>query len=99
MTDRKTQITVCMLSILLFILSASWFISITLNYGFMLIDPLSFFVLIVSCLSFFIVVVSLHILLKDIRYELNELKEKEKNVRDVYRYNQLLNPPDTDMDN
>ena len=51
------------------------------------------FILTMSCLSFIVTVVSLHRLLFDLQYKINEVKDKEKNVRDIYQYDQLLDPP------
>jgi hypothetical protein len=34
-------------------------------------------------------------ILVEIRYDIDSRKEKEKNVRDIYMYDQLLDPPTT----
>ena len=45
----------------------------------------------VALLNFIIAIVYLHRLLAEIKYDNDERKEKEKNVRDCYQYYQLLN--------
>ena len=46
-------------------------------------------------LTFFIAFVYLRRFIAEITYDVDEKREKEKNVRDCYQYLQLLNPPDT----
>lgn len=57
----------------------------------------SIFVIVIIgfCISFF----SLRKFLVESRYEIDEKKQKEKNIRDCYKYQQLLNPPNADMNN
>lgn len=49
-----------------------------------------FFVFIVFVFS----ILYLKKLLAEMKYDIDEKKQKEKNVRDCYQYLQLLNPPD-----
>jgi len=84
-------------SLAFLILSVSWFIFRMVGYiGLISAEPVGQFVLAMACLSFLIAVISLYKILSDMRYKINDVKEKEKTVRDFYRYDQLLNPPDMD---
>lgn len=99
MTDRRTLAAVFLFSLFSVVLSLSWLIFTIGDAGLIFTETIYQFILTVTCLSFFILVISLHKLLFDIRLKMNEVKEKEKNIRDCYQYHQLLNPPDTDMNN
>jgi len=57
------------------------------------------FVLILSCLSLFASIISIREILVDVKLKIVEENEKERNIKDVYRYQQLLDPPDTNMYN
>jgi predicted nucleic acid-binding Zn-ribbon protein len=62
-------------------------------------EPIYQFVFIISCLSFIMSVVSIRESLSDAKNKIKDLKKKEKNVKDMHRYNQLLDPPDAEMNN
>ncbi len=64
------------------------------NINLVLLEIIYQLVLMVALLSFFIAIVFLRRFLVEIRYDLDERKGKEKNVRDCYLYHQLLNPPE-----
>lgn len=64
------------------------------NINLVLLETIYQLVLMVALLSFFIAIVFLRRFLVEIRYDLDERKGKEKNVRDCYLYHQLLNPPE-----
>ena len=49
--------------------------------------------------SLFAAIISINKMLINARYLLKLKKEKENHVRDFYRYQQLLDPPDSDMNN
>lgn len=97
MTSRRTLGIVFICSLFSVALSLSWLVThVVDNVGLIFTEPIYSFVLTISCLSFFITFVSLHGLLVDKRRKTNEVREKEKNVRDFHQYHQLLNPPDMD---
>ena len=48
------------------------------------------------CLSFLGMFVTLRKLLLDIKCEIREIEKIEKTVRDIYRYDQFLDPPEAD---
>jgi len=50
--------------------------------------------LVIILLNIFLARLYLCRLLVEIRYDIDETKGKEKNVRDCYLYHQLLNPPE-----
>lgn len=93
MTGRRTLVIVFLFSLSSVVLSVSWLIFNRVDMGSILTENLYQFVLTMSCLSFVVTVVSLYRLLFDLRYKINEVKDKEKNVRDIYQYDQLLDPP------
>jgi len=98
MTNRKLLSIVFILSFLFLVLSVLWFVLriATGNTGLIFTESFDQIILIVGLISFFIAFLSIHKLLEDIRYEINEIKEIENAVKDCYRYEQLLNPPDMD---
>lgn len=98
MTDRKPLSIVFILSFLFLVLSVLWFVLriATGNAGLIFTESLDQIILIVGLISFFIAFLSIRKLLEDIRYEINEIKEIENAVKDCYRYEQLMNPPDMD---
>ncbi len=93
MTGRRTLVIVFLFSLSSVVLSVSWFIFNRVDIDLIITENLYQFILTMSCLSFIVTVVSLHRLLFDLQYKINEVKDKEKNVRDIYQYDQLLNPP------
>ena len=94
MASRRTLGVIFIFSLSFVIPSTSWVVfNIMGDIGLIFINPICQFVAIMACLSFFIAAISLHKLLVDMRYEINETKGKEKNVRDFHQYIQLLNPP------
>jgi high-affinity nickel permease len=98
MTDRKLFSIVFILSFLFLVLSVIWFVLriATGSTGLIFTEISDQIILIIGFISFFIAFLSVRKLLEDIRYEINEIKEIEKNVRDFYRYEQLMNPSDID---
>lgn len=94
MTDKKTLVKVFTFSLLLAVLSMSWFVfnmivDIDLVFG----EISCQFALVLAFLSFFISIVFLRKLLVSIRRDINRRNEKEKNIRDFYQYKMLLDPP------
>ncbi len=93
MVQKKTLITTFLFSTVLVILSVLWLLFNIVGNIELLLEPLHQLVVIVLFLSIFISTVCLRKLLVDIRFKINEIKEKEKNVKECYQYDQLLNPP------
>jgi hypothetical protein len=98
MADRKLLSIVFILSFLFLVLSVLWFVLriATDSIGLIFTEISDQIILIVGFISFFIAFLSIRKLLEDIRYEINEIKEMENAVKDCYRYEQLMNPPDMD---
>jgi len=101
MTDRKLFRIVFVLSFLFSVLSVLWFVLriATGSTGLIFTEILDQIILIIGFISFFIAFLSIRRLLEDIRYEIKEIKEIkeiENAVKDCYRYEQLMNPPDMD---
>jgi len=93
MVQKKTLIKTFLLSTALMILSASWLLLNIVGNIELLLEPLHQLVVIVLFLSILISNVCLRKILADIRFKINEIKKKEKNVKECYQYDQLLNPP------
>ena len=62
-----------------------------------LILSVSFYqmILVITFMSFIIFFISFRKFIAEFKYDIDEKKDKEKNVRDYYNYLQLLDPPDT----
>jgi hypothetical protein len=84
---------------ILAILSMAWIIFNIINFYLLLTEFTFQFVFILACLSFFISMLSINVLLTKVKFIMNLENEKQRNIRDVYRYEQLLDPPDTNMYN
>jgi hypothetical protein len=91
MEEKKTLILTFIFSLLITIISILFII---FNINLILSENVYQFVLMVPLLFFFIAFFSLRRLLTEIRYDIDEKNDKEKNVRDCYQYFQLLNPPE-----
>jgi len=93
MVQKKTIIKTFLLSAVLIVLSASWLLlNIVGNIDFLL-ETLYQIAVIVLFLNVIISTACLRKILVDIRFKINGIKEKEKNVKECYQYDQLLNPP------
>ena len=94
MADKKTLANIFTFSLLLAVLSMSWFVFNMLVDIYMVFRKTSCqFALVLAFLSFFISIVFLRKLLVSIRRDINRKNEKEKNIRDFHQYNMLLDPP------
>ena len=69
--------------------------SVCLIVSFILTGIVNQIVLIVTFISSIVTLFLLRKSIVEIRYEINNRKEKEKNIHDIYLYNQLLDPPST----
>ena len=90
MQDKNKLGIACIISILVTSIFSTWFI-----FNMITTENLYQIGLIILCICFIITVVLLRKFLVEIRYEIDTQKEKEKNIRDIYLYNQLLDPPST----
>jgi hypothetical protein len=100
MKGRKTRCVLFLFYLILATLSGSWVVFSIINRANLLFtEPVYQFVFIILCLSFVLAVFSIRESLNDTKYKIKDMKNKEKNVKDMYRYNQLLDPPDAEMNN
>ena len=90
MQDKNKLGIACIISMLVTIIFSAWFI-----FNIITTENLYQIGLIILCICFIITVVLLRKFLVEIRYEIDTQKEKEKNIHDIYLYNQLLDPPST----
>lgn len=74
-------------------ISASWLLFNIIGNIELLLEPFYQFVAILTCFTALVGITSLRKLLIGIRFKINDIKEKEKNVKECYQYEQLLNPP------
>ena len=99
MEGRITKKVLFIFWTILSIQSIAWIIFNIFNSSLLFTEFTFQFVFILSCLCFFVSVISIKELISDVKNILKEEKIKQKNVKDVYMYNQLLDPPDTNMYN
>jgi len=85
---------ILLIAIVLSLLCFIFFLVIDISKSFIFL--ISYFVLIILSYSFLIAFFSLQKIFSDIKSELKVFDGKEKAVRDIYRYEQFLNPPDID---
>lgn len=76
------------------ILSAIWIIFNVINNISLISLPVYLFVFILGFLSFIMALISIRKRVSDVKTKIDEEKEHEKNVKDFYLYQQLLNPPE-----
>jgi len=88
MQDKNKLGIACIISILVTSIFSTWFI-----FNMITAENLYQIGLIILCICFIITVVLLRRFSVEIRYEIDTQKEKEKNIHDIYLYNQLLDPP------
>ncbi len=94
MTDKKTLAKVFTFSLLLAVLSMSWFVfNMLVDIDLVFREVSCQFALVLAFLSFFISIVFLRKLLVSTRRDINGRNEKEKNIRDFHQYKMLLDPP------
>jgi len=93
MAQKKTLVVTFLLSVIFTILSMSWLLFNIVGNIELLLEPLHQLVVIALFLSILISTVCFRKILVDIRFKINEIKKKEKNVKECYQYDQLLNPP------
>ena len=94
MTDKKTLVKVFTFSLLLAVLSMSWFVfNIIVDIDLVFREVSCQFTLVLAFLSFFISIVFLRKLLVSKRRDKIRRNEKERNIRDFHQYRMLLDPP------
>lgn len=80
--------------VLLIVMSTSWLLYIfTNNIRHAFDQPLMILVLFLAILSFTLSMFFITQMLVDVRYEIKREREKQRNVKDIYRYNQTVEPP------
>jgi len=90
MKEKKTMTLTFIFS--LFIASLS-LLFIIFNINKIFLDIIYQIILIISLLSFFMGFIFLRRLINEIKYDVEDKKGREKDVKDCYHYFQFLNPP------
>ena len=94
MRKVKTLTLIFTFWILLIILSAAWLVFLIFNnYYLISINLIYLAVLVIACFAFILSMYFILQILIDVRIELKKAKEKERNIRDILQYDQLLDPP------
>jgi len=93
MNEKKTMTLTFIFSFILEVLSILF---IVFNINKIFSGVIYQIVLVISLLIFFIAAIFLRRLINEIKYDVEERKIREKNVKDCYQYFQILNPPNTD---
>ena len=96
MNEQNPLCLAFIISILSTLVISTWFIyniigDISLFFSHTIYQML----LIIICVCFVLSAIFFRKLLTEVRYEVDNRKEKERNIRDIYLYNQLLDPPST----
>ncbi len=93
---KKLSLTKTIFSfwILLILMSSLWLIHIFYsNIDLFSSNLLILFALVVAAISFTLSIYFISIILYDLRIEINKDREKQKNIDDIYGYNQVVEPP------
>ena len=94
MRKVKTLAIIFTFWILLIILSAAWLVFLVYNnYYLISINLIYLAVLIVACFAFVLSMFFIFQVLIDVRIQLKKAKQKERNIKDILQYDQLLDPP------
>ena len=94
MRKVKTLTMIFTFWILLIILSSAWLVFLIYNnYYLISINLIYLAVLIVACFAFVLSMYFIFQILIDVRIELKKAKEKERNIKDILQYDQILDPP------
>ena len=94
MRKIKTLAIIFTFWILLIILSAAWLIFLVYNnYYLISINLIYLAVLIIACFAFLLSMFFIFQVLIDVRIQLKKAKQKERNIKDVLQYDQILDPP------
>jgi hypothetical protein len=83
--------------ILLIILSAAWLVNLVINNLYLVNTSIFYLlILIIAGIGFTLSMYFIFQILFDVKIELKKAREKEKNIRDILEYEQLLDPPSID---
>ena len=94
MKKVKTLTMVFAFWILLIILSSAWLVFLIFNnYNLISVNFIYLLILAIACFAFVLSMYFIFQMLIDVRYELKKAREKERNVRDILQYEQLVEPP------
>ena len=94
MRKVKTLAIIFTFWILLIILSAAWLVFLVYNnYYLISINLIYLAVLIVACFAFVLSMFFIFQVLIDVRIQLKKAKQKERNIKDILQYDQILEPP------
>ena len=80
--------------VLIIVLSVSWLLFLLFNNIQIIYENILFIlVLIVACISFFLSLFFIYQIVIDVLFEIKKEREKEKNIRDLLQYEQVVDPP------
>ena len=100
MKEKRTKGVLFIFWLILAILSASWIIFAIYNYLHLIITlSILQFVFILSYISLIISIVAITEILTNGNNKLNKRQQREKNINEIYQYQQLLDPPEADKNN
>jgi hypothetical protein len=95
MKNKRILLLIFIFSLLLGVMEIAWFFyNYNKNVSLIFTESIIQFVLAGLCLSFFVAFLSLYNYLTDEKIKIDEPKNIEKNIKDIFQYEQLLNPPD-----
>ncbi len=95
LTTSQITFIFWILLILLFVLYV-----VFISFNNMIISKIIFvFIFVMAIFGFFGAIISVYNRFTKVKYLLKIKQEKEKNIRDFYRYQQTLDPPDFDLFN
>jgi len=94
MRKIKTLAIIFTFWILLIILSAAWLVFLVYNNFYLIsINLIYLAVLIVACFAFVLSMFFIFQVLIDVRIQLKKAKQKERDIKDILQYDQILEPP------
>ena len=100
MKGRNFQSILFIFWTILATLSAVWIIiNLVFDEKLILTKTVYQYVTIISSLTLIISVISIREMLIKTKNKIIDRQIKERNIKDCYRYQQLLDPPDADMNN
>lgn len=100
MKGRSFQGILFIFWVILATLSTFWITFTFVNfYDLLLKESIFQFIFILSIVSLIIALVSIYDILVNAKQKIIIKQELERDIRDSYRYQQLLNPPDSEMNN
>lgn len=91
MSDYKTQLKTLVILIILTLFSSFY---VVLNFEYIFSNVLVGFSLFCSVVSFVFFYIIFRRFVMEFRYDLDEKKQRERNIHDCYMYHMLLNPPE-----